>query len=228
MLLFLALLFYLQNSFPIQTLIVDFRREAIEGSVPSFSEGTLYYDRIGTLVVEVVKPVRQTMVFSKNILTIYYPVERVAFKIEGKTEFSLPFVSALMGATRSNYGLDAMGYTLEKTEFRGDTLVSYWVPPQRGKKHVGRFVLVEHNRALLYAESKRPDGSVGTTASFSDHKRSGNLLLALRVESNHYTKFGVERELIQFSNPRLNNTLPDSVVNFRIPDAIPIKYFRWD
>lgn len=220
-------LLYFQVTPPFESLIVDFVREYNNGPTKERSSGKIYYHRSGKLVINVTDPLEQIMVFSEKTLVIYYPEDKRAFQIESEMPFSLPFVSALIGSFRPNYGLDDMGYKLEHTERKGDTLISHWNPPNLVRPILGKSTLVEHKRTLIYAESRRASGEILTSAVFRDHMRKGNLILALHVETNHFHKEGVEIERLWFKNPEFNKPLPDSLMNFQIPAGTPTKNVKW-
>jgi len=220
-------LLFFQVELPFKTLIVQFSRETIGTSEQSNSRGEILFDRSGKLVVNVKDPIRQIMIFEGKNLVIYYPVEKKAFRITAQTPFSLPVVSALMGSLYPNYGLDTMGYRLEKTEKKGDTLVSYWQPPSHVRNILGTFMLVEHQRKLIYAESKRADGTLATVARFDKYVRVNNMLLALQVEAQHISKDDIYIEKTNFDNPQFNKNLPDSLINFRIPSGIAVRELVW-
>jgi outer membrane lipoprotein-sorting protein len=218
---------YLQVTQPFQTLIVDFHREYLSNTGRDVSAGRIFYNHTGKLVVTVKDPIDQILVFSEKTLVIYYPVEKQAFKIESEMPFSLPFVSALIGSSRPNYGLPDMKYTLKQTERKSDTLISHWEPPSMVSPVLGPATLVEHRRRLIYAESKRANGQVMTMAHFRNHIMRGNLVLALDVETTHFIKEGVEIEKIAFANPAINSPIPDSLLNFQIPSGTPTKNVKW-
>ena len=66
---------------PLKTLSLEFTRELTENGKTEHIAGTLHYDvKAARVVVEVTKPVKQIMVVKDNVLEIYYPVEKQAFR----------------------------------------------------------------------------------------------------------------------------------------------------
>jgi outer membrane lipoprotein-sorting protein len=206
---------------------VGFQREFTnDQGQKDVSKGIVYYwgDK---LAVKVYYPIDQIMVLSGNTMTIYYPKEKTAFDIHARIPFELPFVSVIVAPNQPNYGLTQMGYRLEKSERSGDTLTSFWLPPTKAEKVVGRFKLVECKRKLLYAQSFKPNGKISTTVLFSNYRKTSKWTVALDVTAYSYTSTGMETEIIHFQTPEFDKAVPDSIANFRIPEGTPVKREQW-
>ena len=103
---------------PLKTLSLEFTRELAENGKTEHIAGTLHYDvKAARVVVEVTKPVKQIMVVKDNILEIYYPVEKQAFRFISEGRVPLPFVEPIIQSTQTEYGLTAIGYTLDKHDY---------------------------------------------------------------------------------------------------------------
>ena len=222
-------LLFLQVASPFETMDVRFERELInEPNEKDVSKGIVFYRQSDArLVVEVYYPINQIIVISGKNFLLYYPDQKSAVEIESSIPLSLPFVATMIAPYRPNYGLSDMGFQLDKSERRGDTLVSTWNSPTKAKDIVGNFKLIEFKRRIIYAESFKPDGQIATTASFTNYKRVGFVNVALDVVSTVFKQKGNEIEKLHFIEPHFNEPIPDSIINFTLPTGTPIKRVKW-
>ena len=155
----LLLVFFITTALhaaPLKTLSLDFTRELTENEKTERIVGTLHYDiKTMRVAVEVTQPVKQIMVAKDNILEIYYPVEKQAFRFISKGPVPLPLVESILQATQAVYGLTAlMGYTLDKHDVVDGVIYTYWTPPGREKDKLGIIILGERDNRLVSAEVK--------------------------------------------------------------------------
>ena len=92
---------------PLKNLSLDFTRKLTENEKTEHIVGILHYDVAKWQVtIEVTEPVKQIMVAKDNILEIYYPVEKQAFRFI--SDGSVPLVESILQATQAVYGLTAL------------------------------------------------------------------------------------------------------------------------
>ena len=215
---------------PLKTLSLDFTRELTENGKTEHIAGTLHYDvKAARVVVEVTKPVKQIMVVKDNVLEIYYPVEKQAFRFISEGRVPLPFVESIIQSTQAEYGLTAMGYTLDKHDVVNEVLYTYWNPPEQAKDKLGSVILGMHNDRLILAEIKNTEGYIIGRSRYQNHSKIGTNYIPMEVTSSTYgTKSEVlQHEQIVYNNPQVNVETPNPILNFTIPKSVEVKESKW-
>ncbi|MDE0401635.1 MAG: hypothetical protein OXL96_27895 [Candidatus Poribacteria bacterium] len=215
---------------PLKTLSLEFTRELTENGKTEHIAGTLHYDvKAARVVVEVTKPVKQIMVVKDNVLEIYYPVEKQAFRFISEGRVPLPFVESIIQTTQAEYGLTAIGYTLDKHDVVEEVLYTYWKPPEKAKDTLGNVILGMHNDRLISAEVKNPEGYIIGRSRYQNHSKIGINYIPMAVTSSTYDAKSevIQREEIAYSNPEVNAKTPNPMLNFTIPESVEVKESKW-
>ena len=228
----LLILFLTQalDAAPLKTLSLDFTRELSENGKTEHIAGTLHYDvKAARVVVEVTKPVKQIMVVKDNVLEIYYPVEKQAFRFISEGRVPLPFVESIIQTTQAEYGLTAIGYTLDKHDVVEEVLYTYWKPPEKARDTLGSVILGMHNDRLISAEIKNPEGYIIGRSRYQNHSKIGINYIPMAVTSSTY---GAKSEILQqeqiiYSDPKVNAKTPNPMLNFTIPKSVEVKESKW-
>ena len=215
---------------PLKTLSLDFTRELTEKDKTEHIAGTLHYDvKAARVVVEVTKPVKQIMIVKDKVLEIYYPVEQQAFRFISEGRVPLPFVESIIQTTQAEYGLTAIGYTLDKHDVVEKVLYTYWKPPEKAKDSLGVVILGMRDDRLISAEVKNPEGYIIGRSRYQNHSKIGINYIPMEVTSStHGEKSKVlQQEKIVYSNPQANIETPNPILNFTIPESIEVKEIKW-
>ena len=215
---------------PLKTLSLEFTRELTENGKTEHIAGTLHYDvKAARVVVEVTKPVKQIMVVKDNILEIYYPVAKQAFRFISEGRVPLPFVESIIQTTQAEYGLTAIGYTLDKHDVVEEVLYTYWKPPEKAKDTLGSVILGMHNDRLISAEIKNPEGYIIGRSRYQNHSKIGINYIPMAVISSTYDAKSevIQHEQIVYSNPEVNAKTPNPMLNFTIPESVEVKESKW-
>ena len=229
-LLLIVLLVQTVHAAPLKTLSLEFTRELTENGETEHIAGTLHYDVKATrVVVEVTKPVKQIMVVKDNVLEIYYPVEKQAFRFISEGRVPLPFVESIIQTTQAEYGLTAIGYTLDKHDVVEEVLYTYWKPPEKAKDTLGSVILGMHNDRLISAEIKNPEGYIIGRSRYQNHSKIGINYIPMEVISRTYNEKSevIQHEQIVYSNPEVNTKTPNPMLNFTIPESVEVKESKW-
>ena len=123
LIIFLLILFigHALHAAPLKTLSLDFRRDLTEKGKTEHTIGTLHYDAAAArVIVQVQEPILQIMLVKDTMMGIYYPVENQAFHFISEGRIPLPFVESIIQSTQVEYGLTALGYSLDKHEIAAD------------------------------------------------------------------------------------------------------------
>ena len=226
----IALLGSVLDAASLRTLSLDFTRELTENGKTEHIAGTLHYDvKAARVVVEVTKPVRQIMIVKDNVLEIYYPVEKQAFRFISEGRVPLPFVESIIQTTQAEYGLTAIGYTLDKHDVVEEVLYTYWKPPEKAKDTLGNVILGMHNDRLISAEIKNPEGYIIGRSRYQNHSKIGINYIPMEVTSRTYGEKSevLQHEKIVYSNPEVNTKTPNPMLNFTIPESLEVKESKW-
>ncbi len=215
---------------PLKTLSLDFTRELTENDKTEHIAGILHYDaRTTRVVVEVTAPLKQIMVVKDKVLEIYYPVEKQAFRFISEGRIPLPFVESIVQSTQAEHGLVAIGYSLQKHDIVDEVLYSYWSPPKKAKDQLGTIILGMQDDRLISAEIKNPKGHIIARSHYQNHSKVGMNYVPMKVTSRTY---GAKSEVLQYehivySNPQVNVSTPNHILNFAIPESVEVKEIKW-
>ena len=230
---FLSILFltHVVHAASLKNLSLSFTRELTKNEKTEHIVGLLHYDVAKWRVtIEVTQPIKQIMVAKDNILEIYYPVEKQAFRFISEGPVPLPLVESILQATQAVYGLTAlMGYTLDRHDVVDGTIYTYWNPPEKEKDKLGIIVLGKRVNKLISAEVKNPEGNLVAKTLYQNHSKIGTSYIPMKVTSSAYgTKSEVLRyEQIVYSNPQANVDPPNPMLNFTIPESVKVEEIKW-
>lgn len=229
-LLFTLLLINVLYAAPLKTLSLDFTRALTENDKTEHIAGILHYDvKAARVVVEVTQPLKQIMVVKEKTLEIYYPIEKQAFRFISKGRIPLPFVESIIQSTQAEYGLTAVGYSLEKHDIVDKVLYTHWAPPEKAKEKLGTVILGMRDDRLISAEVKNPKGHIIARSHYQDHSRIGINYIPMKITSSAY---GPKSEVLQsehilYSNPQINVDSPNPMLNFTIPESVEVREIKW-
>lgn len=229
-LILISSIFQTLHAAPLKNLSLDFTREITEDGKKEKIEGTLHYDvDKWRVVLDVKKPIKQIMVANENKLEIYYPDQKQAFRFISEGPVPLPLVETIIHSTQAEYGLTALGYTLNTHDIVDKILYTYWNPPEKAKDKLGTVILGVQNERLISAEVKNPKEIVVARTLYQKHKRIGITYIPMQVTASTYGEKSevIRFEKIVFSNPKANLEKPDPILNFTIPLSVKVKEIKW-
>ena len=218
------------HAVPLKILSLHFTRELTANKKTEIIAGTLHYDvRAARIVVEVTEPLKQIMVVQGKVLEIYYPIENQAFRFIAKGRIPLPFVESIIQSTQAEYGLTAIGYSLDRHEIADNVLYTYWAPPKRAKDKLGTIILGSRAGRLISAEVKTSDDKLAAKSFYRNHTKFGDSHIPMEVTSRLYGPKSevLEHERVVYSNPQLNPQPPPLILQFEIPKSVKVKEVKW-
>ena len=211
----------------LDTISLKFERKVVQDDSTEIVKGVVYYQAPLKAFIEVQEPVKQIMLVDGEVMLIYYPVEKKAFRIKAKGLIPMPFIQNILSIMKDDYGLTETGYTLTKHERKGDTLYTYWAPPRKLKKHLGKFILGTANGVLVYAEAKNPKGKTAAKSFYKKHIELAGKQFPLEVRSEIFGGPKRTEEFVTYSEVEFNISLPDRVTSFKLPDSVPVDEVEW-
>ena len=218
------------HAMSLKTLSLDFTRELTENDKTEYITGTLHYDvKTARVVVEVNQPLQQLMIVKDNVLEIYYPIDKQAFRFISEGRVPLPFVESIIQSTQAEYGLTAIGYTLDKHDVVDEVLYTYWRPPKEAEGKLGPIILGMRDDRLVSAEVKNPKGHIISRSRYENHSKIGTSYISMTVTSSAYGEKSevLQREKIVYSSPEINAETSKAMLNFVIPESVEVKEIKW-
>jgi hypothetical protein len=210
----------------LKTINLEFTRTTEYENTKEIVKGNIYYDGTKT-TVKTIEPLSQWMILEENKILLYYPDEEQAIRIKSKNPTNLPFFQTFVGVVKEDYGLSELGFKLEESEIKGDTLFFYWSPPENAQKFLSQITLALENNKIVFTEVKDPHGKTAGKIIYENHFLYGTTNFPLEITTIKYSKTDTIIEKIVYSNPVFDKPLPPQVVNFNIPKEIKIKELEW-
>lgn len=211
----------------LKSLQIEFERYYKKKYKEEIIKGSIYFQTSENITVIVEEPLKQWMVLGKHEMDIYYPTEKKAFRFITQNRLLLPFFQTFVAVYKKDYGLMDTGYTLSYHKKRGDTLFTYWNPPEILSKVLGVFTLVYVSDKIVYGELKTSDGTIMSKSSYSNHIHYGTNFFPLKISTVRFTQSDSTIENITYTHPQFNIELPNEVINFKIPSDITVEEIEW-
>ncbi|MDP8207508.1 MAG: hypothetical protein P9L92_12645 [Candidatus Electryonea clarkiae] len=207
----------------INTLTIDFVRNVKHHDVSESQSGTIFFEYPDKMLVKTKMPILQWMIFESNSLLIYYPDEQKIIKINTKNPTTLPFFQAFQAVSKSDFGLSEVGFSLQNSGIKNDTLEMTWIPPSELKKHISLVTIKLAADKIVSSVTRDTRGRNISDTRYSDHVNHGGQYFPLTIITKIYESNKISySEEIKFSNPVFNSELPDDIINFELPaDIIP-------
>jgi hypothetical protein len=206
---------------------VEFTRDFKQKNIEEKIEGLLYYQFPEKVIVFIHKPICQWMSFENNWILIYYPEDSIAFKFVSPYPVSFSFFETFLNVTKEDFGVCSRGYSLLSHEIKKDTLITYWKPPKGLSERIGDLKLVFVANRIVSSELKKITGEPLLKTSYSDHFNYGEYYFPLGISSMLFSDTDTLFEKISYRNPIFNDSLPEDVINFEIPEGIKIEEIEW-
>ncbi len=215
------------SALEIEQLGLAFTREYTEDGKTEVVSGFAYCEVPDRLTLRVVSPVCQWMIFEKNLTTIYYPKCNRAFLIRMPFSSWPSFIQHFLAGAESDYGLSKLGYTPSDCAQRGDTLVSWWRPPELLARLLGESVIKTTDNKIIYAESQSANGMKLRESTSRDHRLLHGIYFPMEIVTKEYSKADSTIERTLFSTPQIDSVFLAEIQQFRIPQNAETKTVEW-
>lgn len=205
----------------------EFKRNLKQGINEETIEGIVYYQFPEKVIASIQKPVKQLISFDSNDVIIYYPDDSIAFKFISSYPVSFSFFETFINIIKEDFGVCDRGYTLKKHQRKKDTLITYWNPPPILLKTASELKLVYVKNKIINSELKNKDGETFLEAQYKDHLNYGEYYFPREINTKLKTEQYSILEKITYKNIIFNDTLPEEIVNFKIPEGVEIEEIKW-
>ncbi len=185
---------------PFKSIGADFVKiSGSEGEVEEIS-GKIYYQVPDSVLVFVSQPLRQWLKYGASDFTIFYPDSGKVFQFANEGPNAIPLISTFISLFVEDFGLSQTGFTIGKTQVRGDTLDVNWIPPPEAKE-IGLVQITFCGDKLLQTNSFDADNKLLVKNSYGDHLNHKGYQIPMRVESLAWDGTQYQSELLLYSNP---------------------------
>lgn len=208
------------NQFP-HTISGDFVKETRERTTRETISGIFYAALPHRVLFWVHDPVNQIFTFNQDTLILYYPDEKKAFKIKTSNPLTL---DTQWGLNREP-DFSKLGYLFTKKIQSGDTLYSYWI--SKGKSEIGSIVVGRFGDRIVFIEVKDNDQKLLAKTSYLNYLNYEDIYIPTQIHSFNIINSDTLEESISYDNIQFDIELPDSILNFRIPEGTEIKEVEW-
>lgn len=224
---FVLLFFTTSYAQIVQTLHIDFEKTTFKHENEEYVSGTIYYQQPDAMCMLISEPVNQWIFSGKDTMVLFYPEDSLAFMFKTIYPVTFPFFQAFLGIVQEDYGLTAIGYTLAEHEVHDSILTTIWTPPEGAPADLGRFCITYTNKKITSAAYQAANGSLISYTHYRDHYAYGAYLFPMEIEKMQFLAQDTIREMIHYENPEFNCALPDSLMNFRLPEYVTIEHIQW-
>jgi hypothetical protein len=222
-LIFLALL----QAQIVETLQIDFEKTTTKRGNEEYMRGTVFYQQPDVMCILINDPVNQWIFSGKDTMVLFYPDDSLAFKFYTIYPVTFPFFQAFLGIVQEDYGLTAIGYTLAEHEVNDSILTTIWAPPRNAPGDIGTFCITYTNRMITSAVYLAADSSIISRTMYRNHFAHGAYFFPMEIEKMQFAEQDTVHELIKYAHPQFNCVLPDTLMNFRLPDYVTTEHIQW-
>ncbi len=222
----LLILFQRSSAQMVETLCVDFSKYSTRNAHVDTVRGILFFFQ-GRTVLQVSYPLRQWMEWQGQSLLIYYPQDNKAIRFMADMPWQLPFFQPFLSGEPFFNHLEKIGFSLQRTDEVGDTLISYWAPKNPQKIHKGTFVLKMDQHRLYATDFHDKKRKLWYRTRYDHFFVYGKTHIPLKMYSCYQSNDERREELILFANPVINQMIPPEVMNFSLPEGTKIEEIKW-
>ncbi len=210
-----------------QTIEVEFERVYVNKDITEILGGKIFYQSPDDLRLLITKPIKQWMILRGNKFDIYYPDDKKAFRIISKFPPSLPLFEAFVGAVKEDYGLIELGYSMSTYGTKGETLFTYWDPPEKTSKTLGKFTLEFIENKIAYVEAINAKGKIIAKSFYRNHLSYGANYFPLEITTVRYFDSDSTFEKVTYTNPVFDKKFSSDSTDFKIPFEVKVEEIEW-
>ena len=200
----------------------SFRREVKKYGKSDSTAGEVFYTA-QKVILKVSGPIRQWIEVRHNETKLYYPHQQKGIILKSKQESFVNFINTFLASVHEDYNLSSQGFSLYDNVFKGDTLYSYW----RTDKTSIKFTLIHYKNRLVKVESTDEENNFFTSVSFSEYILFAGRHYPLKMMFIHIYKDDRSEELVVLSKISFNQSFPDEIVKFKMPEDVELKVIEW-
>jgi hypothetical protein len=228
-LLFLLLFLYIfvGTVFSFDPLSVEFQKTSYESGSVKTAKGIAFLCTKDHVHIKVYYPLNQIMDINANVMKIFYPDDNIAMKIISDSPFSLPLIQAFVATFSENFGLSDLGFCIDRSYSKEDTLYTIWKPPKALKQEIKEFTIAFLKDHIVFTRLKN-NKDMTRTSIFENYHTVGSISYPAKVTTRELYK-GKEngKDVILYSNLKFESELPSEVCHFTFPDSTKVQEIHW-
>ena len=207
----------------IHTIASSFVRSVSGSGTGEVIKGTLYFQAPNTIIFKVTDPISQWMIYKGDSLLIYYPKEKIALRMKNQILTFAPIFQVMAGAIPDDLGLPKAGYTLMHKVIKNNLLITTWDPPAKLKKSVGQTIIGLANDHLVLIETHDVKEKMLARVEYRNYSQFRNIWFPLEMTVTRLQHGVTKIEKTSYMKPVFNQTLPETVANFHLPENVTVK-----
>jgi len=211
---------------PVNTVYFDFEVIKLSNNDLEIIQGRLFKKMNNELVLFIERPIKQYIYIKSKSMFLYYPRDLKAFSLKSAVDFNMSYYNTFINYHKEDLGLTEINYTLSEVNTYTDSLYFIWSPPEKLSKQIGKCVLKYNRKYLFEADYYNKQGQLKTKILFSDIIIYNGINFPRQIVTEDLIDPCGLIEFVNIDNIEFNKTLPDSIINFKIPDNVIIKKIR--
>lgn len=211
----------------IDNVTTEFERNIKKGESEETIKGILYYQFPEKAIASITKPLEQLICFDTNSVIIYYPKDSVAFNFVSPYPVSFSFFETFINIMKEDFGVCDRGYTLKDHQKKNDTLITYWNPPPILSKTASELKLIYVQNKIIKSELKNKTGETFLESIYKDHLNYSEYFFPREISTTLKTEQFKISEKITYKNIVFNDSLPENIKNFQIPEGVETEEIKW-
>jgi outer membrane lipoprotein-sorting protein len=209
-----------------RTLTVDFKKIKTVKAASDTVKGTLFQFK-NRMIIKVTAPIEQFFLIDSGTTVIYNSNEHSAIRLNSKAPAVMPFFNTFVGFFKGAQVVPQVNFRIKSSEKRGDSLYTQWVPDGDQTSFRGKFETVYYNDKPVRASTFDKKGILLYRMTFGHDTLISGAHVPLLISTLTPAGPGPILEDVEFRNVSVNRPVPADIVNFKIPDGVPIKVIEW-
>ncbi len=195
------------------------RKEEVKGEIYYQYKKDFFYLKVNF-------PVNQILTRKGETLLIYYPEEKIGFKIiTFKEDLPLGINFLKFNYLKGDTIFPKLGFIFVKKEKKGDTIISEWAT----KEKIERRYIIKKNKERIINLRIEGEGKNRMEVVFDGFYENEGVYFPKAIKIYFKNPFKEYKEEIFFENLKFVEEFPDSIENFSFPPGTKIKFedLRW-
>lgn len=219
---------YAQTNPVIKSIISSYERKIERNDKFEITSGKIYFISPASMYIITKEPENQWMKIDSNQMVIYYPDSKKVFKINAQNNFELPFLPTFLLTLRKDYGLSELGFNVTNYGTKNDTIETYWKSKKEIAGGIQHAVIKTISKLIKSVEITTQDSKSYSRIVFDDYINClNNYWFPMQFQIHKSTPRLVYHETVSLKEAQFNVTIPDSIINFKIPDDAEVKVTEW-
>lgn len=208
----------LTNAQTLESLSASFELN-IRGSNNSSSKGHIHFESPDLLLLTVVEPLEQLMLYGNDMLRIYYPNTGEILDFKDSSIRNLSFFYGFLRAIKDRHDATETGFVFISSRFENDTLYMTYKPPDKYQSAGIEMTNVYYKNLLQYNYIRDAEEKILATSKYGNYKTIKGLNIPHEVLIISYNQDG---DITYAENATFSDVQINQIKEFRslLPDQL--------